>query len=83
MERIPLGNWSTAASDSITLNAVPPSGTVLINGGAAWTRTTAASLTFPNTAADVIQVRVGTTLANVPFQAYTARDDAAVHPACR
>ena len=69
-----LGNWSTAASDSITLNAVAPSGTVLVNGGALWTKTTAASLTFPNTAADVTHVRVGTspTLANVPFRAYTA-----------
>ncbi len=68
------GNWSWAASDSITLNAVAPSGTVLINGGAAWTRTTAASLTFPSVDADVVQVRVGTspTLAGAVFRAYTA-----------
>ena len=78
-------NWSTAASDSITLNAVAPTGTVLVNGGASWTKTTAASLTFPNTAADVAQVRVGTspTLASVPFRAYTAGMTLPFTPACR
>ena len=66
------GNWSTTASDSIILNAVAPSGRILVNGGAAWTRTTAASLTFPSTDGDVTQVRVGSTLTGVPFRAYTA-----------
>ena len=52
-----VGNTSASpVSDTIALNA-PPTGTVLINGGKAGTKTTAVSLTFPNTASDVVQVR--------------------------
>jgi hypothetical protein len=67
-----LGNWSAAASDDIILDASAPAGTVAINAGNAWTKSTAVSLTFPNTDGDVVQVRVGTdpTLAGVAYQGY-------------
>ena len=45
---------------SIVLDTVAPTGTVVINAGKAWTKSTAVSLTFPNTAGDTVQVRVGT-----------------------
>jgi hypothetical protein len=68
------GNWSTAASDDILLDTVAPSGTVVINAGKAWTKSTAVSLTFPNTDGDTVQVRVGTAsdLSGASYQAYTA-----------
>jgi hypothetical protein len=68
------GNWSTAASDDIVLDTVPPTGTVVVNAGKAWTKTTAVSLTFPNTDGDTTQVRVGSAsnLAGATYQTYTA-----------
>ena len=68
------GNWSAAASDDTILDATPPSGTVAINAGSAWTKSTAVSLTFPNTDGDTVQVRVGTDpgLAGAVYQGYTA-----------
>ena len=68
-----VGNTSASpVSDTIALNA-PPTGTVLINGGKAGTKTTAVSLTFPNTSSDVIQVRAASPgfVGGEPWQAYT------------
>lgn len=69
-----VGNRSTAASDDIVLDTVPPSGTVVVNAGKAWTKSTAVSLTFPNTDGDTVQVRVGSAanLSGASYQAYTA-----------
>lgn len=67
------GNWSAAASDDTILDATAPSGTVAINGGNAWTNSTAVSLTFPNTDGDTVQVRLGTdpALTGAAYQGYT------------
>ncbi len=68
-----VGNTSAApVTDTINLDA-PPTGTVLINGGKAGTKTTAVSLTFPNTASDVTQVRAASPalVGGEPWQAYS------------
>jgi hypothetical protein len=67
------GNVSAPpVSDSIEVDA-PPTGSVLINGGASQTNSTALSLTFPSTSTDVTDVRVGPSgdLSAVAFQAFT------------
>ncbi|MBI2931139.1 MAG: hypothetical protein HYY16_05770 [Planctomycetes bacterium] len=43
------GNVSSTASDSIGLDTIAPAGTVLINGGGAWTPTSAVTLTLTGT----------------------------------
>lgn len=68
-----VGNTSAApVSDTINLDA-PPTGTVLINGGKAGTKTAAVSLTFPNTASDVTHVRAASPalVGGEPWQAYS------------
>jgi hypothetical protein len=62
------------ASDDIILDTVAPTGTVVINAGKAWAKSTAASLTFPNTDGDTVQVRVGSAsdLSGASYVAYTA-----------
>jgi Chitobiase/beta-hexosaminidase C-terminal domain/RHS Repeat len=40
------GNWSIAYSDTILLDTTPPTGTVTINGGAAFTKNTFVTLTL-------------------------------------
>jgi hypothetical protein len=67
------GNISASpVSDSITVDS-PPTGSVLINGGASHTNSTSLSLTFPSTATDVTGVRVGTAadLSGATWQAFT------------
>ena len=67
------GNVSASpVSDSITVDA-PPTGSVLINGGASQTNSTSLSLTFPSTSSDATDVRVGTTadLSAATWQTYT------------
>ncbi len=68
-----VGNTSASpVSDTINLDA-PPTGTVLINGGKVGTKTTAVSLTFPNTASDVTHVRAASPklVGGEPWQAYS------------
>jgi hypothetical protein len=67
-----LGNWSTAASDQIILDTVPPTGSVVINGGKAWTNSFTVTLTFPGTETDVQWVRVsGCPNFSAAYRAYT------------
>lgn len=40
------GNWSAPVSDTITLDATPPTGTIQINGGAAYTTASTVTLTL-------------------------------------
>ena len=68
-----VGNTSGApVTDSIVLDALP-TGDVLINGGASLTSSRWVTLTFPNTAADVTDVRVGNTsnLSAAGWQTFT------------
>ena len=76
-----VGNTSASpVSDTIVLDS-PPTGTVLINGGKAGTKTTAVSLTFPNTDSDVTHVRAASPnlVGGEPWQAVQPRHDATDH----
>lgn len=53
------GNWSTPVSDTISLDATAPTGTVVINGGAA--ETTTAAVTLGLTTDDAINVLISNT----------------------
>lgn len=49
------GNWSTAVSDTITLDTSPPTGTVEINGGAVYASSSPVTLTLSSTDAAQMQ----------------------------
>ncbi len=65
---------SPVVSDTIVLDRTPPTGSVLINGGAATTTSHNVSVTFPTTAGNPTKVRVGTSadLSAVAYQDFRA-----------
>jgi hypothetical protein len=66
------GNFSSVVSDSIILDTTPPTGTIAINGGAAYTGTTAVTLnlTATDNASGVNKVLLSNDGVNYTEQAY-------------